>query len=394
MTDGHPIFPSDTEPAGIYIHVPFCSTRCNYCAFETGLHSREKEDAYVRSVKTELKLWRCGAAADLLSSELEADTIYFGGGTPSVLQPRRIAELIEACRRSFRISEVAEITVEINPASASPSALALLRDAGVNRVSLGVQSLDDNVLSAMGRAHTARDACNTYEHLRSSGFGNISVDLIAGFPKQSRASLARTLEELILWQPEHVSVYLLEVKEGTILESLIRHGVVQAPDDDEAAAMYEDLCSLLDQGGYVHYEISNFARDGCSSRHNLKYWQDGIFLGIGPAAHGMTGRHRYANVADPGEYCRELETGKLPFGSLTEMTPWTRFKDSLIMGARLVGGLDLERQADRYGVNPEEFIAQTVGDLSDAGLFRIEGKKFVLTPKGRLLSNLIFERWL
>jgi len=393
MTAGYPVFPADTEPAGIYIHVPFCSSRCSYCAFATDIHSLEREDAYVRSVKRELGLWR-GGAADLLKADFHADTIYFGGGTPSIVQPRRIAELIEACRQSFRISRAAEITIEVNPASASPSALTFLREAGVNRVSLGVQSLDDPVLSAMGRSHNAREARNTYEHLRSAGFQNLSVDLIAGFPGQSRVSLARTVQELILWEPEHVSVYLLEVKKGTKLERLIRRGVVDAPDDDEAAEMYEDLCSTLDRAGYVHYEISNFAREGYFSRHNLKYWEDKIYVGIGPAAHGMTGRHRYAHFADLGEYCRALEIGSLPCESLTDLTPWTRFKDALIMGARLVEGLDLERHGRRYGVNPREYIEETVRDLRDAGLFRIEGNMFVLTPRGRLLSNLIFERWL
>jgi len=321
------------------------------------------------------------------------DTIYFGGGTPSTLRPEHIAEVVDLCMSGFRVDPSAEITLEINPATVSRGGLIALRQAGVNRVSLGVQSLNDHELAAMGRSHTAREALETFGELRSAGFDNISVDLIAGFPGQSRPSLAATVRAVVELAPEHVSVYLLEIKEGTRLDALIRSGSMARPDDDLAVDLYEDMRSQLSEAGYVHYEISNFALDGYCSRHNLKYWQDAIYLGLGPGAHGMDGRRRYANITDLKDYFSVLDRGALPFDSVTTLTPWGRFKDALIMGARLVRGLDLKRLGQRYGIDAIEYVESTACDLREAGLFWLEGDVLVLTDRGRLISNTLFARW-
>jgi len=387
------VFPLDDGPAGIYIHVPFCRSRCTYCAFVTNLYSRDLEESYLRSLRREIELWSRGHCDGMLNPKVAADTIYFGGGTPSTLNPVHVARLLDCCRSGFHIDGSAEITLEINPATVSRVGLADLRQAGVNRVSLGVQSLDDNELAAMGRRHTAEEALLTFAELRSAGFTNISVDLIAGFPGQSRQSVAATIRTVVRLAPEHVSVYLLEIKEGTRLDALIRRGSVLPPDDDLAADLYDDVRKQLTKAGYVHYEISNFARAGCFSKHNLKYWQDAVFVGLGPGAHGMTGRHRYANVYDFGAYVNRLDRGLLPFGSVTPLTPWGRFKDSLIMGARLVEGLDLKRLGQRYGIDAVEYVESTAGDLREAGLFVLEGGMLTLTDRGRLISNTLFARW-
>lgn len=388
-----PIFPPDNDPIGIYVHVPFCIGRCNYCAFVTNLYRPELAERYVDAVRKEIGFWVNGPGSVFISGNAEVDTIYFGGGTPSLLSPPRIAELIEAVRSSFRVIEAPEITMEINPATADRTAICEFRQAGVNRASLGVQSLDDSELVAMGRLHRANQAITTYQDLRYAGFENISVDLIAGFPGQSRKSLRESLEKAAELQPEHLSIYLLELKSGTKLASMIGDGQIPPLDDDLSADLYEDICLFAEEAGYQQYEISNFARNGRFALHNLKYWQDQLYIGFGPGAHGMTGRGRYANLDNLEDYEQTIGEDRLPFQSLTEMTPITRFKDALIMGLRLVKGIDLGLLGKRYQVDARTFVRETIGDLEPAGLFVLGGDTLVLTPKGRLLSNVVFSRW-
>jgi len=393
MTPFDPVLPQDIAPIGIYVHVPFCLGRCSYCGFVTNQHYPALEELYFQAVLKEIELWT--QPGSLIWSDIspEVDTIYLGGGTPSVLRPENIATLIDRCKDKFRSTSDLEITIEVNPATVDLNGLKLFREAGVNRVSLGVQSFDDSELAGMGRRHAASDGLAVFRNARTAGFENISIDLIAGFPGQSLASMRRNLSAALELEPEHLSIYLLEIKEGTELEARIRNGQVQVPDDDLAATLYEYICETVVDAGYEHYEISNFARPGRVSQHNLRYWKDGIFVALGPGGHGMTGRHRYVNIEDLDNYAEFVNENKTPFSSLTELTPETRFRDALIMGTRLVAGLDLQLLGDRYGVDAEAFVRATIGDLFDSGLFKIEARKLILTARGRLLSNIIFSRW-
>jgi putative oxygen-independent coproporphyrinogen III oxidase len=393
MNPFDPVFPPDDHSLGLYVHVPFCLRHCNYCAFVTNSYRSDLAEQYAVSVANEIKLWGNGPGAAFLTDDVEVDTIYFGGGTPSLMAPSMIAGMIDAVRSSFHVAESPEITLEINPATADRAAICEFLRAGVNRASLGVQSLQDAELAAMGRLHAAKEAVGTYQDLRHAGFDNISIDLIAGFPGQSRKSLQDTLESVRELNPEHLSVYLLELKSGTKLDLMIREGQNPPLDDDLSADLYEDICAFAEKAGYQHYEISNFARDGRFAVHNLKYWQDRIYVGVGPGAHGMTGRHRYANAEDLEEYRRAIQEDRLPLSSLSELTPAIRFKDALIMGLRLVKGLDLDLLGGRYQVDARSFVDETIGDLQSAELFVLDENKLVLTPKGRLLSNVIFSRW-
>ncbi len=392
MTLFDPVFPQDTAPIGIYIHVPFCSGRCSYCGFVTNQYDPALEESFVRAVLKEIEL-RSRPDSMIGGLNSEVDTIYLGGGTPSILRPENIATVIDRCKDNFRTTSDLEITIEANPATVDLNGLKHLRVAGVNRISLGIQSFDDNELADMGRRHAASDGLAVFRNARTAGFENISIDLIAGFPDQSLASVRRNLSTALELEPEHLSIYLLEVKEGTELEARIRSGQVQVPDDDLAATLYEYICETVVGAGYEHYEISNFARPGRVSRHNLKYWEDDIYVAFGPGAHGMTGRNRYVNIEDLNKYAAFVSENKTPFSSLTELTPEIRFKDALIMGTRLVAGLDLQFLGERYNVNAEEFVRASIGDLSDSGLFKIEARKLILTARGRLLSNIIFSRW-
>ena len=289
MISSNPVLPQDTDPIGIYIHIPFCSGRCIYCGFITNLHDRALEETYIQSLLKEIELWSLPESLINSSRSPEVDTIYLGGGTPSILGTKNIAALIDKCRDKFRTVSDLEITIEANPGTIDLNKLKDLREAGVNRISLGIQSFDDNELGAMGRRHSASDGLAVFKRARKAGFDNISLDLIAGFPGQSLASMHRNLLMALEQEPEHLSVYLLEVKEGTALEACIRNGQVQAPDDDLTAMLYEHICETVVKAGYEHYEISNFARPGRVSRHNLKYWQDCIYIALGAGGHGMTG---------------------------------------------------------------------------------------------------------
>jgi len=351
------------------------------------------EEPYIASVIREIDLWKSLPVDGLLKTGLIADSIYFGGGTPSLLKPEGIGRIIGACASHFQVSASPEITLEINPSTVTRRDLNELRAAGVNRASLGVQSFNEEELRFLGRSHSARDARVAFDDLRAARFDNISVDLIAGFPGQTRASLLKTLRAAIGMQPEHISVYLLELKEGTSFYRLVRSGELSEPDDDLAAQMYEDIRSRTVAAGYEHYEISNFALQGRRCSHNLKYWEDKPFLGTGPGAHGMTGRHRYANLEDFNSYVRAVGEGKLPQATLSRLTPMTRFQDAMIMGMRLVRGVSLNEMARRYGMDTLAFVSETVPDLFDAGLVRLEGDVLSLTERGHLLSNIVFSRW-
>ncbi|MCA1960925.1 MAG: radical SAM family heme chaperone HemW [Desulfomonile sp.] len=392
MDSFEPLDPPGSNAAGIYVHIPFCLARCTYCGFATSIFDRERVRRYVDLLLREIELAsaECRAAG---VPERRFDTIYFGGGTPSLLNPRFVRRIIEALRRHFNFSADVEITIEINPATVGVTNLKIMRDAGVNRASLGLQSLADDELLLMGRPHSAQDGPAAFSDLRKAGFDNVSVDLIAGFPSQTIQSVTASMRSVMDLRPEHMSIYLLEVKEGSRLALQIERGEVAPPDDDLVANMYEEICNIATTHGYEHYEIANFALPGRCSRHNLKYWQDGDYLGLGMAAHGFINGTRYANHEQPAEYERSIDRGELPRVTITQLSAETRLRDALIMGLRLIEGVDPEVIAARYHVDVCSFVRSAAGDLEDAGLIRVGEDRIVLTPRGRLLSNMVFARF-
>src|SRR5215216_3211585 len=261
--------------AGIYIHVPFCRSRCSYCDFATGAFEAALAESYVGALAREIESFELdGARADV-------DTVYFGGGTPSLLTPAQVSRVLDAVRSKFDVDADAEVTLEMNPGTVTLEHLKALREAGVNRASFGAQTFDDRELKRLGRTHTADDTRRTFELLRAAGFDNVSFDLIAGLPRQTLARWERNLDEALALQPEHLSLYLLEVHEGTPLAEQIRQGRYATPDPDLAADMYRLLVEHSREAGYEQYEISNFCLKGRESRHNVKYWTGAPFYGFG-----------------------------------------------------------------------------------------------------------------
>ncbi|MBV8858197.1 MAG: radical SAM family heme chaperone HemW [Acidobacteria bacterium] len=374
------------DRAGIYIHVPFCRSRCSYCDFATGTFEAALAERYVGALAREIESF------EFEDARTDVDTVYFGGGTPSLLTPAQVSRVLEAVRGRFRVDAAAEVTLEMNPGTVTAPGLRALRAAGVNRASFGAQTFDDRELKRLGRTHTADDTRRTFDRLRAAGFDNISFDLIAGLPRQTLAGWERNLEEALALRPEHLSLYLLEVHEGTPLAEQIRQGRYPSPDPDLAAEMYRLLVERARAAGYEQYEISNFGLPGRESRHNLKYWTGAPFYGFGNSAHSFDGRRaRWANERDARAYVKLIEEKGDAVVSLEELDERGASAEALFLGLRLLSkGVDLAAHRARFHSDVRADYAADLARFDEAGLIEIEGDVLRLTPAGALLSNEVF----
>ncbi len=368
---------TDEGPLGLYLHIPFCESICNYCNFNRGLLDEGLKARYVDAVAAEVRSAGDGASVD---------TIFFGGGTPSLLTAREVARIVGACREGFCVAPDAEVTLEANPESVTERAVKGWVDAGVTRVSLGVQSFRDAELQRLGRRHTAKRARDAVGLARAAGC-DVSVDLMLWLPIQTREDCAASVETLMELEPDHASLYMLELYPNAPLrEDMARAGWSLAPDED-AAAMYLDTLARTDEGGYEQYEISNIARPGKRCRHNLKYWTDGAWLGFGCGAHSTRGGHRWSNVSETERYVETVTGGACPSVERRELALDERFGDALFTGLRLVEGLDLDKLARRYGVEVMGRFGSELEPFLDAGLLVHGAGRLRLTRPGMLLAN-------
>jgi putative oxygen-independent coproporphyrinogen III oxidase len=380
---------------GIYVQVPFCQTKCTYCNFHTGVVSAARFAPYVQCVCEEIAGHRGlyeRAGVDLPAGIADAvvDTIYIGGGTPSLLDPAQLGRIVDAVRENFA-ADLGEITLEADPETVTEEKAAAWVAAGINRVSFGVQSFCDEELRAAGRMHRRADVCRAAAILRAAGIANISFDLIAGLPKQTRGSWKESLNALVELAPEHVSVYLLEVDEGSRLGAELlrggkRYSAGDVPGEDDMAEFYETACSVLQAAGYQHYEISNWAKPGFASRHNLKYWRREAYLGFGAGAHSFSGTERWANAHDAGSYVNAVAAGRLPVEQLEKLTPESALEEELFLGLRQLEGIDVARIEREYGVQLDSRFAR----LTSAGLIEREGSLVRLAPGRVSVSNEVF----
>jgi oxygen-independent coproporphyrinogen III oxidase len=377
------------QRAGIYIHVPFCRTRCSYCDFATGAYEGGLAARYVRALAAEIAAFDLSRVSP--GAPCEADTIYFGGGTPSLLAPSQIEHILRAAREKFSVDPRAEVTLEMNPGTVTPAAASEFREAGVNRASFGLQTFDDEQLRRLGRTHTAADARRTISVLREAGFTNVSFDLIAGLPGQTVEQWSRNLDEALALRPEHLSLYLLEVHEGTPLADQLRRGFWPAPDPDAAAEMYRTLCERTDAAGFDRYEISNFRLPGFESRHNLKYWTGAPYYGFGSSSHSFNGRLlRWSNERDPARYCELVEATGAAVVERTCLTDEEAASESLFLGLRLSRGVNLSEHRARFGTDVRARHGEDLRRFREAGLVELDGDLLRLTSAGALLSNEVF----
>jgi len=369
---------------GLYVHVPFCEAKCTYCHFaiDPRRPDDERQERYTRALVAEMEAAEAGVA----------DTLYFGGGTPTLLDTSHLAQVVELARRRFGLPACAEITVEANPRDLDPAGYGRLVELGATRLSLGVQSFDDSVLAEMGRHHTALDSRNAVRDARRAGFTNLSLDLILGWPGETRERFGRGLDDLLALEPEHVSLYVLEVDGKTVLSHEQRLGRLSLPEDDLVAKLYDEAVERLEQDGLARYEISNFARPGFESGHNGKYWDDVAFLGFGMAAHSYRHGLRSWNHDRFATYCRAVEAGGGSAARAGERQPWPRERaaEALFTGLRRREGVRLAAFRARYGIDPLVAWKDGLDAVERAGLVAVGEDQLRLTDRGVLLSSEVF----
>ena len=373
---------NNKTPLGIYIHVPFCRSKCQYCDFYSVTDRDDKLlDGYLDAVCAHIK------EAGALAPEYVVDTIYFGGGTPSFVGADALAQILYTIRKSFDVADTAEITFEANPDSVTDKFLRRMRSEGFNRVSLGVQCDNDEILEKIGRPHTYEEAVHAVQRIRKLGFRNISLDLMYGLPGQSLEDWLHTLRHVLALKPEHISCYGLTLEEGTPMYALQEH--YNLADDDEQADMYLAAIKMLQQHGYRQYEISNFCRKGHVSRHNLKYWTGGEYLGFGPNASSDFAGRRFTVIRDLHGYVEGIKTGGQVLSDVQQIPPRERAGEYLMTRLRISSGIDPKEYEQRF-LMPFGPLEATLNRFKEQGLAQksFDGR-WHLTPRGFLLSNTV-----
>ena len=379
---------------GMYIQVPFCQTKCTYCNFHTGVVSAEKYAPYAAAVRYEIlhrhSLFAAAGIPSGQSGDEVVDTVYFGGGTPSLLDPSHLRSILDAIRASFRC-DWKELTLEADPETVTPEKAVAWAVAGINRVSFGVQSFNDAELKSSGRMHHREDVYRAAPILRAAGIQNLSFDLIVGLPHQTPNSWRNSLEELIELNPEHVSIYMLEVDEGSRLgRELIslgtKYSAQAVPSDDQMADSYNLARKVLSSAGYDHYEISNWAKPCFASRHNVKYWRREPYLGFGAGAHSFNGTTRWANAHDSAQYVTAIQAGTLPVEQLEAVTIYQAHEEEMFLGLRQLVGIDLEQLEPSYAA----ILSKKLPPLESAGLIERRGNLVRLAPEKLSISNEVF----
>ncbi len=367
----------------LYIHIPFCIAKCDYCDFYSVPIENAGPDAsgeYVRTLLKEMKL-REGSAANL-------KTVYLGGGTPTLLSAGQVADILSGAREIYSLAPNAEITVEANPGTVSEVQLAALREAGVNRISIGMQSLADHELCLLGRRHNVEEAFAAFRAARSAGFDNISLDLIYGIPGQSMDAWENTVSRALELSPEHVSAYELTPEESTLLHLKLAEGVYTLPEELIVTEMYYAVIEKMKKYGYLHYEISNFAKPAHECAHNLNYWDRGEYLGVGAGAHSYSEGKRTGNMRDLARYVQSIESRTIPVDEEVNITGQDAFKEMIFLGLRKIEGIDLRLMPERDKLLTNKAVA----DLIHHGLIEIKGQYLRLTAKGLVLSTEVMVR--
>ena len=384
---------------GVYIQVPFCQTKCTYCNFHTGVVSAGRFAPYADAVCQEIANHRqlLASAGVTIAPSVESlaqsvDTVYIGGGTPSLLEPVLLTTMLQALYANFQCA-LTEVTLEADPETIDAEKAAQWAAAGFNRISFGTQSFVDEELKAAGRMHRREDIYRAVPILRAAGIRNISFDLIAGLPKQTHASWQQSLREAIALSPEHISIYMMEIDEGSrlgleVLQSGSRYSAREIPSEEAMAEFYELAQAELKSAGYGQYEISNWAKPGFESRHNLKYWKREPYLGFGAGAHSFSGTQRWANRHDAAAYVAAISEGKSAVESADTLTQSLALEEEFFLGLRKLSGIDLSRLEREYGVN----LREKVGELASRGMVQKQGD-IVCIPAGKLSvsSEIIVE---
>ncbi len=387
---------------GLYVQIPFCASKCSFCNFSSSVERREAVDATLTALVQEvqrLPAYYEAARVDAHLFSLLVDSVYFGGGTPPIAGRMRLTRVLDALMGRFKFADSVEFTMEMTPGSADEAFLDWACRAGINRLSIGAQTFVDAELRPLGRLHSAEETREFVRAARRAGFRNISFDLIAGLPHQTEASWRESLEIAAGLEPEHVSVYIFEIDEKSRLGSeVLRHGerfdAGAVPDEDFMANAYEAAREFLGSAGYRQYEISNFARPGFESRHNLKYWRREPYSGLGPGAHSFDGIRRWENVTSAADYQARIAAGRSPIAKLRALTETEQLEEYFFLGLRECEGVDLAPVRRQWGAEAEKTIERLVNELSERRLVERANGRLRLRPEAYLVSNEVFQQFL
>ncbi len=370
---------------GVYVHIPFCKQKCYYCDFISYCNKDNLIDDYVKAVKKEIRMQNI---------QSQITTVYIGGGTPSYIDSKYIVEIIEEIKKK-NISKRPEITIEVNPGTVTKEKLKNYKKCGINRLSIGLQSAQDEILKEIGRIHNFEQFLETYQMARKVGFKNINVDLILGIPNQRIKDLKNSLEKIIELQPEHISVYSLIVEDGTPIANKIEKGELELPDEDTERNMYWYVKNTLELNGYIHYEISNFAKKGRESKHNKNCWNQNQYFGFGVAAHSYRDITRYSNTEKIEEYIKNVMTERLDRNRIIHeiQKKYDAEKEYMLLGLRKIEGINISEFKLKFGDNPIYLFRNELKKLTDEGLIIVDEDYIKLTNKGIDLANLVWEEF-
>lgn len=374
---------------GLYIHIPFCKQKCYYCDFCSYANKLNMQDQYIYSIIKEIK--------NIKDKEnYLIKTIYIGGGTPSIVDSDKIAEIIFEIKNDFKIFKEVEITIEVNPGTITENKLKKYSECGINRLSIGLQSANDKILKEIGRIHNYMDFERTYKLARKVGFKNVNVDLMIGLPGQTIRDVEETLEKILEKSPEHISVYSLIIEEGTILQKKIENGDVKLFDEDIERSMYWRVKDVLEKNNYIQYEISNFSKQSYESRHNTDCWKQKEYIGIGISAHSYLNSMRFSNICDIEEYIKNIQNKEYEKNVIIhEKQDYdTMMNEYMILGLRMLKGINIEEFKNKFNINPIKKYQKELKKMEKADLLEINDKKIILTKKGIDFANIVWEEFI
>jgi oxygen-independent coproporphyrinogen-3 oxidase len=373
---------------GLYLHFPYCISKCPYCDFNS---YQLKEDNQISSYISALYQEITAYSQKLKKSNIK--TIYLGGGTPTILSGTQICNILEFCKEKYKIDKDAEITIEANPGTLNGEKIKLLTESGINRLSLGAQSFDNIFLKKLGRIHNTQEIIDSYYLAREAGFNNINIDIMFALPDQTTEDLQATLKKAVSLKPDHLSLYNLTIKPGTEYYKEYKRGKLKLSTEDEEFDMYNWAINFLEESGFDHYEIANFARPHKRSIHNMIYWQNKPYLGIGAGAYSFIRGYRYMNYENPARYIKEIMSGKLPIDNGEKLSLRKRMIETIILGLRTKDGVIYKKFQTRFGINLNDIFSKQVNKLVNLRLLQKDNYKIKLTNKGIFLANTVFREF-
>lgn len=386
------------KEVGIYVHIPFCKHKCYYCDFISYADKNSLIDEYIKWLNYEIKEVGQGNRLDYenkLDDLVFVKTIYIGGGTPSFIESKYITEILKTIKGNFVVDENAEITMEMNPGTVDENKLKDYYNCGINRLSIGLQETNNALLKEIGRIHTYEDFENTYSLARNVGFKNINVDLMLGLPNQNILDLENSINKILDLDPEHISVYSLILEENTVLKNKVDQGILTLPEDEMERKMYYTVKNMLENNGYIHYEISNFAKKGFESKHNLDCWSQKEYMGFGAAAHSYTNNFRFSNIENIEEYINNFKNNKEEDNLIfhEKQNRESKMKEYMMLGLRKIEGVNIQQFKNKFVENPIFIFRKEIEKLVNEELLEVNGNFIKLTKKGLDLANLVWEEF-